>query len=427
VHARRSAFAVGAGLALGYSHGTMVAITANAAGVPFSLVILLAFGALQGAEIMRYQALLDIGNKVYVLVTVVAIALLDLGFETYLAVSWGSAFFSAIAAVAILRGRLGFSAASLSPRLAARMVVQSIPFASVGIFVVAYIAADQLMLSKLASEEAVGIYRTPAQIFGTLLFAPTVVTTVVFPRLAATAASDPREFARLTRVTLAAVVALLLPVAVLCAGVGSDGITFLVGGEYAESGSVMAALGFALIPTGVNMVVQRVLNAADRQWMWTWVMAGALVAKVAVNAALIPLFDRLTGNPALGAAVGLIAVETAMAAVAFRLLPARVFDREALVAIAKLLAAAAVAAAAMWAADGRGWVVAGFTGGVAYLTAGWLLRACTIEALKELRGWMGKDGRAVEGSSPAPAFGPPLPLARVSARMKGVRRAEDAG
>ncbi|MFN0093452.1 MAG: flippase [Dehalococcoidia bacterium] len=425
-----AALAVGTGLALGYSRWTMIAIAANAAGVPFSLLLVLAYGALQGAEIMRYQALLDVGNKLYVLVTLVAIAVLDLGFGVYLAVSWGSAFFCAIACLAILRQTLGFAPLGASFRLGARMVVESIPFASVGIFVVAYLAADQIMLSKLAGEHAVGIYRTPSQIFGTLLFAPTVLTTVIFPRLAATGPGQPAEFARLTRFTLAAVLAMLLPVAVLCATVGGDGLRFLVGDEYAESGAVMALLGFALIPTGVNMVVQRVLNAADRQWMWTWVMAAALVVKVAINAALIPLFDHLFGNPALGAAAGLILVEAAMAAVAFRLLPVRVFTRPALLAVGKIVLAGLLAAVAIWVASGRGWVVAGMAGASVYVAAAWLLRAYTLAQIAEARGWLGSRSQAESPPDPERSLGdgwsPPLPLAKASARMKGPRDAAGA-
>ena len=48
---------IGLGFVLGYGRTTQLAIAVNAATVPFNLVILLGFGALQGAELMRHQAI----------------------------------------------------------------------------------------------------------------------------------------------------------------------------------------------------------------------------------------------------------------------------------------------------------------------------------------------------------------------------------
>ena len=410
---------IGLGIVLGYGRTTQFAIGINAATVPFNLLILLGFGALQGAEVMRHQAIWDSLNKLALLAALVVIAFFDLGFSTYLGISLFSAVLSAVPGVVLMHRYLPFRVFSFSPALARKLIVWSLPFCTFGIVLAVYPAVDIFLLSILSGEEAVGLYATPVRIFGTLLFGPSIIMTVVFPRLAATSAESGAQLRRIARTTLQVVVGVTVPVALLTAGAGSALLPRLVGQEFADSAPVLLLLSLVLVSTSINMVAHRVLIAVDRQKQWTAVMCGALAAKVLLDLAFIPVFESWVGNPALGAAAAFLLVETAMVASAFALLPKGIVDRPSARLYGRLALAAAVSAGAMLAVRPAGFAAVGLAGALSYACVALAVRAVTIAELLSGARWL-------MGRQFSPAYSPtvsPLAEALLGApeRFKGVR------
>lgn len=393
--------AIGAGFLMGYESLTRVSIIAQASTVPLNLMILLGFGALQGVEVMRHQAIWDATIKLLSLLALGVIIVLDLGFYALMVLSVASALLGAIPGVVLMRRYLPFRLLSFSLAQARYLVLESIPFCAINVFVVAYLAVDTLLLSVLAGEMAVGIYTAPSRIFGTLLFAPTIITTVVFPRMAASFRSEPHALERLARETIRIVVAITFPVAVLAVGTSGALLVTLIGDGFTQSGPVIALLAVSLVPTGLNMVAHRILTAADRQRLWTVVMVVGLVAKIALDLALIPLAERLWGNPALGAAIGLVLVEAGMMITAFVALPRGIFRRAEAWNYGRLLLTGAGAATTMFLLQDAHFLVLAMAGGAVYLTLAALLRVYTLDDLRDALDW--GLGRQVATVSPSPS------------------------
>jgi len=421
-----AAIIIGLGFQLGYGGWTKAAIATIAITSPLNLLILLGFGALQGAEVMRFQAVIDVSNKIFLLIFLGLIVFLDLGFGAYLALSFASAAFTAVPSLVLAHRNIPFDLLSFSFKHARRLVMEGIPFASVGIVVVVYVAVDTILLSLLAGETAVGIYAAPARIWGTLLFAPTIITTVVFPRMAATAMHDPAELRRIARISLQVVVGLTLPAAVIGAGAGRELLVDLIGSEYSDSAAVMAVMSCALVPTSIAMVAHRILLSVDRQRIWTAVMAGGLVVKVVLSIALVPLFSRLFGNAALGAATSLALTETAIMSAGFVLMPHSIVGRETFRLFGRLALAAVVALALMVFTSSAGFLVAGVTGGAAYAAVALVTRAYTLKGIETALRWVvGREtGGALHLPLTAPMFDPSfIPLVLEPGRLKGNREA----
>lgn len=412
--------AITIGAFLGYSSMTQVAIIVLAVTVPLDLLILFGFSALQGAEVMRHQAIIDTANKLFSLAMLGLVVAFDLGFVAYLAVSFLSATLCAIPSVRIMRRHLPFSFRMFSFRRAVWLVRESFPLGAVNVVVVVYLALDVLLLSKLAGESAVGIYTTPSRIWGTLLFVPTIITTVVFPRMSAVTATGTHSLRGIARTTLEVIVGVTLPIALLTAFAGRGLLVTLVGHEFSQSAPVLALMAIALVPTGVNMACHRILVAANRQRLWMWVMGGALILKVALNFAFIPLAARLFDNAALGAAAGLVLAESAIMCVGLALIPRGTVTSATIRLIARLAAAAAVAALAMLALGMRGPVVAGVGGAFAYALAVLALKAYTIDGLRSGLRWLA--GRPVVRLPPLATIDPAAtcPLASSLDRFKGL-------
>lgn len=420
--------AIAVGLLLDYGTMTRVAIIAQCSTVPMNLMILLGFGALQGVEVMRHQAIWDAANKVFSLVAIGVIIALDLGFYALMGLSVLSAGLTAVPGVVLMHRYLPFRVASFSWPKARYLVVESIPFCAINIFVVVYLAIDVLLLSVLADETAVGIYTAPSRIFGTLLFAPTIVTTVVFPRMAASWRTAPEGLQRLSRKTMQLVVGLTLPVAVIALCTSGPLLVALIGDGFDNSGPVIAVLALSLVPTSLNMVTHRILTAADRQRVWTVVMLGGLAAKLGLDFALIPLADHLWSNPALGAAIGLVIVESAMVAIGVFYLPKGVFDRREAWLYGRLGIAALVAVAVALAARPLGVIPAGALGSLGYAATVAALRVYTVASARTAIAWgLGRNEGTpahVPVTVPFPAVSPAYEvLLHDPGRLKAVRPA----
>ncbi|MFN8507778.1 MAG: flippase [Dehalococcoidia bacterium] len=423
-----AAISIAAGQALGYAPMTQWAILVNCGIVPLNLLTLLGFAALQGAEVMRHQAIWDATNKLLFLAGTAAIIVLDLGFGAYLLLSIASAVLVTVPAIRLMHRVLPFKPWTFSIAQARYLVVASLPFSTTSVFVVVYLAVDTLLLSLLSGETAVGIYTAPSRIFGTLLFAPTIVTTVVFPRMAATYRDGAADTARLARATLALVIGITLPVAVMTVGVGDEGLVWLIGRGFADSGPVVVLLALSLVPTSVNMVAHRILIAVDRQRVWTVVVLVALVAKVAVGLVLIPLFDHAFASAALGAAASLLAVEGGMMLVAFYYMPRGIMDRAAFALYARLSAGALFATAAMLLTRPLGFFLTGIAGTLGYGAIVFLLHAYTPSQVIAGARWLAGRGAPPPAGMPAAELGLPRPeryepLLYSPARLKGIRSA----
>ncbi|MCC7362926.1 MAG: flippase [Dehalococcoidia bacterium] len=424
------AVSAGVGLALGYERATQLVIVAMAFTVPFNLVSLLAFGALQGAEVMRYQAVFDAAGKLALLVATAVIIVFDLGLTAYIGVWVVMSVLWGLPGLFIVRKYVPYDPFAVSLRMARELVIESIPFCSASVFLVFYLAVDVMLLSVLADEGAVGIYGPASRIFGTLLFAPTIIMTIMFPRLSAVAHNAPGRFGELAVTTLKVVGGITIPVAVLAAGLSAPMLRILLGGEFDDTHAVMAVLAFALVPTSLNMIAHRVLVAVDRQRAWTYVMGAGFVAKVALDFALIQLAEAWWGNAALGAAMGLLLVEGGMTVVGIALLPQGIAGPQLAWHGVRLVAAGAVAFLAILVAEPAGFVVAGAAGVAAYVLTAFGLAVYTpretVAAVAWLRGRGGAE--AAEDAlevPPAPLFAPaegPV-LLYAPGRLKAVRPA----
>lgn len=390
-----AAFAIAA--AAGYGLETQIAIALCVATVPFLLLSAVGIGVLQGVEVMRHQAIWNTFTKGALLGSLLVVMAGDFGLFSLLALIL---LWEAVSAGGLLisaHRQVPFPLWTFSLPDARYLVVASLPFFTVGIFVVLYVAVDVLQLSLLAGETAVGIYSAPSRIFGTMLFMPTIIITVAFPQMAADFRNDPARLVQMCRGTLRLVLAFVVPLTVLVVGLSGDILVTIIGEGFAGSGPVIAMLGLSLIPTSVLIITHRIMVATDRQNTWTVVMFAALVVKVGLNFLMVPVFDRWLDNPALGAATSLVAVETALMLSTFWLLPRGVIDRRAALFYMRLGLAAVAGAVTIVALGDLGWFVAGCAGAALYGAVALLTRAHSVgELLCGVRLALGKTVPGIE-------------------------------
>ncbi|MGE5594536.1 MAG: oligosaccharide flippase family protein, partial [Hyphomicrobiales bacterium] len=177
---------------LGYGPRTQAVVGLSLLAVPVVLVGMIGASILQGFQVMRVQALLDVGGKLGTLIALAAVIVTGTGVIAYATANAVLTVAGALPMIAVALRAVG-----IRGRRANRVrevVVAGLPLYTTDVFLVLYMTTDLVLLSLLATEREVGLYAAPMRIFGTLLFLPNVVAVVLFPRLAHAHRSDPDHF-----------------------------------------------------------------------------------------------------------------------------------------------------------------------------------------------------------------------------------------
>ncbi len=280
----------------------------------------------QAIERMQYLAYSDVINKSAQGLT--GIALVFVGFR-----ATGIAANLAIVAAAIvalnvfwLRRFVRIDLRTNARKLV-HMAEQSLAYWAFGVFSLAYLWIDTIMLSLMTRPEVVGWYGAPVRLFQTLMFLPVLLSTAWLPRLVAAFEQRADSVRAAARVPLELVLVLSVPIAAGTAILASPMIHLLYGPAYGSAVPVMVVLGLCIPPMYLNIMLASVLIAEKRQMTWTWVMAGATVVNPPFNLLLIPLTQNRYGNGAIGAAISLLLTELLIVGAGFALVGRDIFGR----------------------------------------------------------------------------------------------------
>jgi O-antigen/teichoic acid export membrane protein len=177
-----------------------------------------------------------------------------------------------------------------------------------GLFFVAYLWIDSVLLSIMAPAKVVGWYGAPVQLFTAILMVTGVLCTAWFPRLASAYKEGESKLRELGKPAVETVVVFSLPIAVGLVLVAGPLVHLMAGSAFRGAVPVLMVLGLTVIPTSFNMMAYQILLAANRQVAWIKVVAVATVLNIVLNLVLVPHFQA-AGNGAVGTALSLLASE----------------------------------------------------------------------------------------------------------------------
>lgn len=376
------------GAVVGYPREIVIAIALSCAAVPATLVYSSTIAVFQGLEVMQYAARADILFKALGLGCVLVVVLGKMTPEQYLILvllmTTGFAAYQAM----VLKSLTGFTARQASLLKARYLVVTSIPFLLSVLLTGLYTGLDVLMLSVFASETAVGIYAAPSRLFGTMLVFPTLIMTVMFPRMSAAFSTSEGQLGDVVQGTLKVTLLATIGVAIGCMAVGPALVRLILGPEFERSGTVMLMFAITLIPTSVGVIATRAAFASQRQKLVVQLGVVAIFLKASLGVLLIPAFDRWIGNPSVGAVVGLTIVESAVVLATLWRLRDLVASAELFRFTVATLAAGGLGVAVLPVMQVVGPVSAGVFAGLVYLAACMALRVFSVDDVRDSVGWL---------------------------------------
>lgn len=196
-----------------------------------------------------------------------------------------------------------------------KLLIKSLPYWSFVAFFTFYLWIDSFMLGAMTSSKVLGWYALPTQLFGTLMFIPTILSTAWLAPLVRASRNGTASLLRLARPAMEAVVILSLPV---CAGaivISAPLVRDLYGQQFVQSVPVFALLALCVPPMYLNIMANQVMIARNQQMVWTKMMGLASVVNPLANLVLIPYFQRTRDNGAIGAAIAMVVTEIILAAI----------------------------------------------------------------------------------------------------------------
>ena len=166
------------------------------------------------------------------------------------------------------------------------------PFALAGIFTKIYSSIDVILISKMLSTTAVGIYSVAFKFTYAFQFLPLAFSAALYPSLSSTIESDKHATAKTFS---KAVWYLLLVVTPIVFGIWliAPEMVRLTGHGYAESSEILRALIFVLFPSFMEIPFGALLNASDRQTARMKILGIAMMTNVILDVLLIPKFGLM--------------------------------------------------------------------------------------------------------------------------------------
>lgn len=363
--------------------GTLVLYLAMGATV-LTLIAEPMQAAFQAVERMEYLAYSDVLNKSAQ--GLLGIGLVLLGFRS---VGVTACWMVVSGLVVVLNARwlrpfVTFDLRTTAGQLR-QLVKGSLAYWAFGLFFMLYLWIDSVMLSLMTRPEVVGWYGVPTRLFQSMLFVAVIVSTAWLPRLVGAFKEGPDRLREVARAPIELVLVLSLPIAAATAVAARPMVQLLYGDAYANAAPVMVVLAGCIPLMYLNIMLSQVLVAANRQIVWTGVMAGATIVNPVLNVFLIRTTEASYGNGAIGAALSLLLTELLIVVVGFALVGRNVLDRRAV----GRCAVAAAASGAMWGAAtatrGLGTMASFAAGGITFVVLAWALRLVTPEEAAAVR------------------------------------------
>lgn len=227
------------------------------------------------------------------------------------------------------------------------VLVAALPFYVSGLASTVYDKIGVSLLEFMDSRVEVGWYGAASALSGvTLLLAP-LLSWVVVPMFARSAAQSRDELFRMVRRSLEFVLNAAIPVS-LALGLGAGiWINLLFGAAFAPAALSLAILAAATLLMYVSIIVSYALAVLNRTWSMGLVFVSGMFINPLCNAILIPHFSSsgVPGAPGAACATATLLTEMAIVAGLLSRLGRQSFDRRLLVVAAKAVSAAILAIA----------------------------------------------------------------------------------
>ena len=244
----------------------------------------------------------------------------------------------------------------------------SAPYFTIGVAVVLYMQLDVVLMSFLVSDIEIGWYGLADTLFSTLLFAPSILMTALFPRQAREHVENPAAALETLEQGFRTLMIAAVPIGLGIMVVAHEVVDLLYTDEFAGTGAVFAVYGVVLMLMFETILLGQHSISIGRQNFWCILMVIGVVMTLPLDLVFVPWADDRYDNGAIGGALSYVVTESMMLIAAlWKLAPGLVSKRSA-VRLAKCAAAGTAMVCACWPLRERSLPLTIVVGGIVYAT-----------------------------------------------------------
>lgn len=265
----------------------------------FVLMVLTSYSTLlrnglYAVQQLGYEAIAVVLESVVLLVLVLIGGLTGQGVGYYLwAYAIQYAFSCAYFAVVLAIKRIATPGWKFETALLREWFWKGLPFALTFVLTILYFRIDQPLIYAIRGETEASWYAAAYKPIESLLFVPITFLSIVFPVLSIYHRDRPSDMLDAIGRFYKGLLLMGWPVSVGIFVLAAPLTPLLLGPGFGPSAPALRILALALGVAFVNNAFIGALNASDRQMSFTWAAGWSLVANLALNLTLIPLFGYI--------------------------------------------------------------------------------------------------------------------------------------
>lgn len=196
-------------------------------------------------------------------------------------------------AVVLAAKRIALIGWRFEPALLREWFWKGLPFALTFVLTILYFKIDQPLIFAFRGKVEAGLYSAAYKPFESLLFVPITFLSIVFPVLSVYHRDRPGELPDVLGRFFKALLLIGWPMSVGIFMLAHPLTRLLLGTGFADSEPALRILALTLGFAFVNNAFIGALSATDHQSSFTWAAGWSLVANLALNLTLIPIFGYI--------------------------------------------------------------------------------------------------------------------------------------
>ncbi len=174
------------------------------------------------------------------------------------------------------------------------LIKNSIPFWLTLVFNQIYYQVDKVMLTAMKGYAVTGWYTAASTLINALTFVPGIIINATFPAMSRFHHQNSKDFLKmLYKKSFYYLLAIGLPMSIGITLLSQRLILFIYKEQFIESAVVLQILSWTLVLVFINYMMGYLLNAINKQHMFTISSAFCAVSNVAANFLLIPRFSYI--------------------------------------------------------------------------------------------------------------------------------------
>lgn len=250
------------------------------------------FSILRGRQNLKYESYGVVINQMIVLFFGLAVMILHWGLVALISVYLLGSLFNFFLSFFTLKRKLNLRPQiSLAWPAIKAILKLALPFGIAGLFLRLYSSMDVVFLSKLANDEAVGLYSTAYRITFALQFVAVAFAASIYPAFCFYFKNSLEQLVKSFKKSIRYLLIISLPITFGVLTIGQEVIGLVFGRAYVACAPALNVLIAVLPVIFLTFPVGAILNACNRQTRNTIHLGVVALTNIVLNLILIPRFS----------------------------------------------------------------------------------------------------------------------------------------